>query len=194
MISDAVLDVENNISTVMGIPPSSQIHPSTSRQPNLESQCRDPFRPTAWRGLTSIVRKPQRWQLTSSVPSKTTKIPAKFRQPTEMRSRAPSRRDLDSTKLSLPKGWVYEAEEVSVGVKAEVVDPCKYLMLDVPLTRRKRQLLETEDAQLQDPYCQHCRASKITEAPPTSHSTSKKMAAKRRHGISGPISTLPIPL
>jgi hypothetical protein len=51
MISDAVLDVENNVNTVTGIPPSFQIHPSTSRQPNLELQCQDLFQPTAWRGV-----------------------------------------------------------------------------------------------------------------------------------------------
>jgi hypothetical protein len=43
MISDAALGVENNASIAMGIPPSSQIHPSISCQPNLESQCQDPF-------------------------------------------------------------------------------------------------------------------------------------------------------
>jgi hypothetical protein len=48
MISDAVLDVENSASTAMGIPPSSQTPHLTSRQPNLESQCQDPFRPTTW--------------------------------------------------------------------------------------------------------------------------------------------------
>jgi hypothetical protein len=72
--------------------------------------------------------------------------------------------------------------------------PCKYQMLDVPLTRCKRQLLETEDAQLQDPYRQHRRASNITEAPHTFHSTSKKTAAKCWRGISRPISTLLTPL
>jgi hypothetical protein len=129
------------------------------------------------------------------MPSKTTKIPTKFHQPTttEKRSHVSSQRDLGSTKSSLPKGWVYEVEEVSVEVKAEVVDLCKYLMLDTPLTHRKRQLLETEDAQLQDPYCQHCWASNITEAPPIFHSASKKTAVKHRRGISGPISTLPNP-
>jgi hypothetical protein len=196
MISDAVLDVENSMSIATDIPPSSQIHPSTSCQPNLELQCQDPFRPTVWRGLTSIVRKPQHWQLTSSTPLKTTKIPARFRQhtTTAKKLRASSQKGLDSTKSSLPKGWVYEVEEVSAEVKDKVVDPCRYQMLDAPLTRRKRQLLEIEDTQLQDPYRRHHRASNITEALPTSHSASKTTAVKRWRGISGPISTPPIPL
>jgi hypothetical protein len=48
MISDNALDVENKINTAMGTLQSSLIHPSTSHLPNLESQCSDPFRPTAW--------------------------------------------------------------------------------------------------------------------------------------------------
>jgi hypothetical protein len=52
---------------------------------------------------------------------------------------------------------VYEAEEVAEGVKAEVVDPDKYQMLDALLTRHKRRIREVEDAQLQDPYRQHRR-------------------------------------
>jgi hypothetical protein len=35
----------------------------------------------------------------------------------------------------LPKGWVYKPEEVRVEVKAKVVDPAQYQMLDAPLTR-----------------------------------------------------------
>jgi hypothetical protein len=195
-ISDAALDVENNISTAMGTPPSSQIHPSISRQPNLESQCQDPFRPTAWQGLTSIMRKPQRWQLTSSAPLKTTKIPARFHHPTtmEVRSRISSLRGSDSTKSSLPKGWVYEAEEARIGVKTKVVDLGKYQMLDAPLTRHKHKWLEIEDAQLHNPYCQHRWASNITGAPPIFHSASTKTAVKRWRGISGPILTPLIPL
>jgi hypothetical protein len=186
-ISDAALGVENNVSTVTGIPPSSQIHPSTSHQPSLELQCQDPFRPTAWRGLTSIVRKPQRWQLTSSTPLKTTKIPLRFCQhtTTAKRSRASSLKDSDSSKASLPKGWVYEAVEVTAEVKAEVVDPGKYQMLDAPLTRHKRRIREIEDVQRQDPYRQHHRASNTTEVPPSSHSAFKTTAVKRRRGISG---------
>jgi hypothetical protein len=196
MISDAVLDAENNANTATDTPPSSQTHHSTSPQPNLESQCQDLFRPTAWRGLTSIVHKPQHWQLTSSTPSKTMKIPVWFCHPTttEVRSHASSQKGLDLTRSSLPKGWVYEAEEVHIGVKTKVVDPGRYQMLDTPLTRRKRKLLETEDAQLRDPYRQHSWASNITEAPLTSHSASKKTAAKHRPGTSGPISTPLIPL
>jgi hypothetical protein len=88
----------------------------------------------------------------------------------------------------------YGQPTVTAGVKAKVVDPCKYQMLDVLLTCRKRRLLETEDTQLQDPYRQHHHASNITEALPTFHSASKKTATKRRRGISRPISILPTPL
>jgi hypothetical protein len=84
---------------------------------------------------------------------------------------------------------VYEAVEVTVGVKAEVVDPDKYQMLDVPLTRHKRRIREIEDAQLQDPYRQHRRALNTIGVPPLSHSASKTTAMKRQRGISGPIST-----
>jgi hypothetical protein len=79
MISDAVLSVENRTSTATVTPLSSQTPRSTSP---LESQCGPPFSPTAWRELTSIVRKPQRWQVASSMPLKTTKMPLQFHQPT----------------------------------------------------------------------------------------------------------------
>jgi hypothetical protein len=55
---------------------------------------------------------------------------------------------LASTWPSLPKGWVYEAEEVQTEVKVEVVDPNKYQMLDAPLTHSKRKAVD----QLDDPH------------------------------------------
>jgi hypothetical protein len=149
LISDDALDAENKINIAMGTLPSSPIHHSTSPLPNLESQCSDPFRPMAWRGLTSIVRKPQRWQLTSSTPLKTTKMPLRFRHPTITAKKLPtsSQRGSELTQSSLPKGWVYEAEEEHATVKVEVVDPAQYLMLDAPLTRSKCKAAE----QLEDP-------------------------------------------
>jgi hypothetical protein len=84
---------------------------------------------------------------------------------------------------------VYEAVEVTAEVKAEVVDPGKYQMLDAPLTHHKRRIREIEDAQLQDPYRQHRRASNTIGVPLSSHSASKTTAVKRRRGISGPILT-----
>jgi hypothetical protein len=166
MISDDALDAENKINIAMGTLQSSPIHPSTSHLPNLKFQCSDLFRPTVWRGLTSIVRRPQRWQLNSSMPSKTTKIPLRFRRPTTTAEKSPksSRRASGSVPLSLPKGWVYEAEQVSKEVKGEVVDPTQYLMLDAPLTRSKRKAVE----QLDDPHRRHRRALSITAAPLTS--------------------------
>jgi hypothetical protein len=146
-ISDDALDAENKINIAMGTPPLSLTHHLTSPLPNLESQCSEPFRPTAWRGLTSIVCKPRRWQLASSTPLKTTKMPLRFCHPTITAKKSPtlSQQGSESTRLSLPKGWVYEAEEVSVEVKAEVVDPAHYLMLDAPLTRNKRKAVDQLD-------------------------------------------------
>jgi hypothetical protein len=72
--------------------------------------------------------------------------------------------------------------------------PRKYQMLDAPLTCHKHKLLEIEDVQQHDPYCQHRQASNTTGVPPTFHSASKKMAAKRRRSTSGPISMLLTPL
>jgi hypothetical protein len=82
MISNSVLSVENRISTATVTPPSSQIPHLTSPQPSLKSQFKEPFQPTAWQGLTSIVHKPQCWQVTSLMPLKTTKIPLQFHHPT----------------------------------------------------------------------------------------------------------------
>jgi hypothetical protein len=191
-ISDNALDVENRVNIAMGTLPSSPIHPSTSPLPNLESQCSDPFRPMAWRGLTSIVRKPQRWQLASLTPSKTTKMPLQFRRPTITAKKSPtsSQQGSESTQPLLPKGWVYEAEEVSVEVKAEVVDPDQYLTLDAPLTHSKRRAVD----QLDDPYRRHHQALSTTVAPPSSPSISKRTAVKYRPVTSAPISTLPTPL
>jgi hypothetical protein len=149
-ISDDVLDAENRTNIAMGTLPLSPTHHLTSRLPNLESQCSDLFWPMAWRGLTSIVHKPQHWQLASSMPLKTTKMLLRFRRPTITAKKSPtsSQKGLESTQPSLPKGWVYEAEEEHTAVKAEVVNPTQYLMLDVPLTRSKRKAVD----QLDDPY------------------------------------------
>jgi hypothetical protein len=150
MISDAVLGVENNNSTVTVTPPLSLIPHSTS---HLESQCGAPFSLTTWRGLTSIVRRPQRWQVDSLMPLKTTKMLLRFRQPMTMdrRSHTSSQRVLGLKKTSLPKGWVYAVEDANVKTEAEVADPSSYLINDTPLTRlkHKRQL----DDQSANPYC-----------------------------------------
>jgi hypothetical protein len=130
MISDSALGVENKTSTATGTPQSSQTPHLISP---LDSHCGAPFSLTAWRGLTSIVRKPQHWQLTLSMPSKTTKMPLRFRRPTTMAgsSRVSSPRALGSTKPSLPKGWVYVPEEVRTEVKVEVADPNLYRTVGV---------------------------------------------------------------
>jgi N-acetyl-beta-hexosaminidase len=71
MISDNVLAVGNSENTATDTPPSFPILPSTSLLTPLESQCQDPFCPTAWRDLTSVVRRPRHWQLASSTVSVT---------------------------------------------------------------------------------------------------------------------------
>jgi hypothetical protein len=184
-ISDSVLNAENRISTVTDTHLSSPTLCSTSPLPNLKSQCSDPFQPTTWQGSTSVVHRPQRWQLASSMPSKTTKMLLRFHHPTTMvgKSHTSSEKGLDSSKPSLPKGWVYAVEEVHAEVKTKVVDPNQYLMLDAPLTCLKRKRAE----QLDDPYRQHCQASNITEALHTSLSVSKKMAMKHWRITSRPI-------
>jgi hypothetical protein len=184
-ISDSALGVENRTSTATDIPLSSQTHPSISL---LESHCRPPFSPTAWRGLTSIVRKPQRWQVASLMPSKTTKMPLWFRHPTttEKKSRISSRRASESSQPSLPKGWVYVPEEVEVKVEAEVTDPSQYLMLDAPRTRSKRKALQPPE----EPSLQSRQASSTIEALPLSHSVSEtNTAVKRWRVTSAPTST-----
>jgi hypothetical protein len=184
MISDAALAVGNSENTVTDTPHSSPIHHSTSPQTPLESHCRDPFQPTAWRDLTSVVCRPRRWQLTlSTVSSKTTKMPLRFRHhtTTEKSLRGLSPRGLALPLTSLLKGWVYATEEVGVEVKAEVTDPSRYLMPNTPLTRSQLKSV----SQLNDPLCRHRRASSITEALPSSLSVSTRTAVKRQLTISG---------
>jgi hypothetical protein len=161
------------------------MHPSTSL---LESHCGPPFSPTVWQGLTSIVHKPQRWQVTSSMPLKTTKMSLRFRRPmiTEKKSRASSRRALESSQPSLPKGWVYVPEEVEVKVEAKVTDPSQYRMLDAPLTHSKRKALRPPE----ESHLQSRLASNTIEALPTSHSVSEtNTAVKRWHVTSAPTLT-----
>jgi hypothetical protein len=174
-ISDDALAVGTSENTVTGILPSSLIPHSTSLLTPLESQCQDPFRPTAWRDLTSVVRRPRRWQLASSTAStKTTKIPLRFRQATTTgRSlHALSPRGSVSHQTSLPKGWVYATEEVAAEVKAEVADPSQYLMPDALLTRSQLKVA----SQRGDPHRRHQRASSITEALPSFPSASATIA------------------
>jgi hypothetical protein len=193
MISDAVLAVGNseNIATVTL--PSSRTHLLTSLQTPLDSLCRDPFRPMAWCDLTSVVHRPRCWQLASlTVLSKTTKIPLRFRQHTTTEKSSPSSspRDLALPRPSLPKGWVYELEEVNAEVKAEVADPSQYLNLDAPLTRSKHKRAD----QLGDQYRRYRQASSITEAPLSFPSASKKTAMKCQRTTSALTSMPQIPL
>jgi hypothetical protein len=190
MISDAALDVENKTSTAMATPLSSLTHPSISP---LEAHCRPPFSPTAWRGLTSIVRKPQCWQLTSSMPLRTTKMPLRFRQSTTTgkSSRGLSPKASASQLPLLPKGWVYAVEEAGEEVKAEVTNPSLYHITSAPLTRSQHNHAKA----LADPYRRHHRASSIIEDRHSSLSASELTpAVKRRHVTSGPTSTLLTPL
>jgi hypothetical protein len=134
MISDSVLDVENRISTATATPPSSQTLHSTS---HLESQCWDPFWPMVWCNLTSVMCRPQHWQVDLLMPStKTVKILLRFCCPTTTDTSSPISllRASALSRPSLPKGWVYMVEDVSIKTKAEVVNPNSYLMLNAPLT------------------------------------------------------------
>jgi hypothetical protein len=144
--------------------------------------------------FNSVVRRPRRWQLASSTAStKTTKMPLRFRQPTTMgrSSRGSLPKDLASRLTSLPKGWVYATEEVGAAVKAEVTNPSQYLMPDAPLTRSQLKSV----SQLDNPHRRHRRASSITEALPSSHSTSAtNTAVKRRRVTSALILTPQTPL
>jgi hypothetical protein len=101
-----------------------------------------------------------------------------------------SQRDLESLQPSLPKGWVYEVEGVSVEVKAEVIDPSRYLTLEALLTRSKHKCID----QLDDLHRRHRQASSITEALPLSPSVSKRMAVKCQLVTSGLTSTCLTPL
>jgi hypothetical protein len=188
MISDDVLTVGNSENTVTVIPPSFQTPLLTSLTTPLESQCQDQFRPTAWRDLTSVMRRPQRWQLASStVLNKTTKMPLRFCQltTTGRSSRKSSQRALVSCLMSLPKGWVYATEEAGMEVKAKVTDPSQYLMPDAPLTHSQLKIV----SQLDDPHRRHRRASSITEAPHTSPSIFKRTVIPRRLNTSEPTLT-----
>jgi hypothetical protein len=194
MISNAALAVGNSKNTATATPLSSQTHPSTSHLTPLESHCRDPFRPTAWRDLTSVVRRPQHWQLASPpVSGKTTKMPLRFRHLTTTResSRGLSPKDLASRLMSLPKGWVYETEEVAAAVKVEVTDPSQYLTPDAPLTRGQLKTLHQQD----DPHCRLRQALSITEDHPSFPSASVLTpAVKRKRVTSAHTSTLLTPL
>jgi hypothetical protein len=168
----------------MDTPLSSQMPPSTSP---LESHCGPPFSPMVWCGLTSIVHKPQRWQVVSSTPSKTTKMLLRFRHPstTEKRSHASSQMASESSKPSLPKGWVYAPEEVEVKVEAEVIDPSQYQMLDAPRRSKRKALGPPEES-----HPQSRRASNTIEAQPSYLSESgTSMAVKRLRVTSVPILT-----
>jgi hypothetical protein len=93
---------------------------------------------------------------------------------------------------SLPKGWVYAVEDVSVKTKVKVVDPNSYLTLNAPRTHHQRKHLE--DDQSANPYHRYRRASNITEALLSSLSASKRTATKHPRVTSTPTLTLQIPL
>jgi hypothetical protein len=182
MISDDALAVGNSENIATDILPSFQTLHSTSPLTPLESQCQDPFRPTAWQDFTSVVRRPRCWQLTSSTAlTKTTKMPLRFRQHTTTgkSSRGSWPKDSASQLTSLLKGWVYATEEVGAAVKAKVTDPSQYLMPDAPLTCSQLKSI----AQLDDPHHRHRRASSITEALLSSHSASATNTAVKHRRV-----------
>jgi hypothetical protein len=106
LISHLVHNAENLETTV-----TSTTHQSPSPSPSSLSPSQNPFAPSAWRHLASTVRKPRRWQVDLPLPSdKVVKIPLQFRRPIPSKS-------------TLPKGWVYVAEDAAGGVKDELTDP-----------------------------------------------------------------------
>jgi hypothetical protein len=122
------------------------------------------------------------------MPSKTTKIPLRFRQlmTTGKNSHASLLKGLDLSKPLLPKGWVYKLEEVRLEVKVEVVDPAQYQMLDAPLMRSKHKALAPPD----DHHLQSPPASNTIKAQHSFLSTSEtSMVVKCRHVTSAPTST-----
>jgi hypothetical protein len=191
MISDAALAVGNSENTATVIPLSSQTHLSTSLLTPLESQCQDPFRPTAWQDLTSVVRRPRRWQLASlTASSKTTKMPLRFRRPMTM-EKSLHRSSLMASASQpppLPKGWVYATEEVNKEVKAEVTNPSLYQMPDAPLTRSQLHHVK----QLANPHCRHRRASSITEARLTFPSASELTPAVKCWHVTSALTSTPL--
>jgi hypothetical protein len=193
MISDNALAVGNSENTATDTLPSFQTLHSTSHLTPLESRCQDPFRPTAWRDLTSVVRRPRRWQLASPLVSgKTTKMPLRFRQSATTRKslRGLSPKALASQPPPLPKGWVYAAEEVGEEVKAEVIDPNLYQITSAPLTRSQLNHAKS----LADPHRRLHRALSITEGRCSSPSASELTPAVKRWRVtSGPTSTLLTP-
>jgi SUMO ligase MMS21 Smc5/6 complex component len=101
-------------------------------------------------------------------------------------------KDSDWAKTPLPKGWVYTTEEVSIGVKTEVIDPNQYLLTDTPIMCSKCKCL---DDQLENLYRQLHRATSITKALLISPSASKvKMAVRQQHITSRFTSMPPIHL
>jgi hypothetical protein len=139
------------------------------------------------------VCKPQCWQVTSSTPLKTTKMLLWFCCPmtTVTKSHASLLKVLGLSKPLLPKGWVYEPEEVRTKVKAEVANPAQYLTLDAPLMCSKRKALGPPG----DPHPQSQQASNTIGALHSFPSISvTNMAAKCRCGTSTPILTLLTPL
>src|ERR1700677_4948098 len=90
-LRDSASSVMDLSTIVTDIRPQS--HSSHDHENHPEAQMLPPHHPDAWSTLTSIVKRPSRWQ-TSLPPQlgKTTKIPLRFCRPT------------------LPKGWRYEEE------------------------------------------------------------------------------------
>jgi hypothetical protein len=102
----------------------------------------------------------------------------------EKKSHASSRMASESSKPSLPKGWVYVPEEVEVKVEAEVIDPSQYQMLDAPRRSKRKALGLPEES-----HPQSRRASNTIEALPSYLSGSgTSMVVKRLRVTSAPIS------
>jgi hypothetical protein len=122
---------------------------------------------------------------------KNTKMPLRFRHPstTEKKSRTSSRRASESSKPSLPKGWVYVPEEVEVKVEAKVIDPSQYQMLDTPCRSKHKALGPPEES-----HPQSRQASNTIEALPSYHSVSGTSMAVKHLRVTSTPTSMPLTL
>jgi hypothetical protein len=105
----------------------------------------------------------------------------------EVNSHASSPKVLGSSKKSLPKGWVYKLEEVRAAVKAEVVDPAQYLMLDTLLMRSKHKALAPPD----DHHLQSQLVSNTIEDRHSFLSTSSTSTEVKRQRVTSTLTLTP---
>jgi hypothetical protein len=152
LISDSAINAMDQENTAMAMslqPPLQSLLPS-----NLSPSPHHPLAPAQWRTFASLVKKPCLWRTTLPTPSKSVvKIPLKYRLPTPRTDQ-------------LPKGWVYDVDEVK---EEDHASPSLYTTPCRPLTRAMRTEVLKQCA---DPYRQLRRGTKTTKGTVTSLSLS----------------------